>query len=154
MNIFSALQEHFQQTSEITVLIFQQILWKENISVYRQLRVLQKAVTVEISVTCLPAGVCHHSWWSCHPCSPSRSAPHSGQSWDKQGSAGPVPTNPAPSRGNSLRMMHRICPQLLPEGGAVAGEKLFPSQTWKKISVHSTRLMIDALHNINCNSNH
>lgn len=100
------------------------------------------------------AGVCHHSWRSCHPCSPSRSAPHSGQSWDEQGSAGPVPTNPAASGGNSLRMMYRICPQLLPEGGAVAGEKLFPSQTWKRISVHSTRLMMDALHNINCNSNH
>lgn len=119
------------------MLIFHQTSWKENISGYRHLRAPQKAVSVEIFSDLFPEGVELPSLQPKQSCSTqehSRSSPHSGQSSDKQGSAGPVPTNPAQSRGNTLRMRYRISPQLLPEGGAVAGEKLFSSQTWKRIS--------------------
>lgn len=51
-------------------------------------------------------------------------------------------TSPAPSGGDVLGMTNRITPRLLPEGGAVADEKLFSSQgqSWKRISVHTVRL--------------
>lgn len=53
---------------------------------------------------------------------------HSGQSSDEQRSAGPHSANQAWPGEGVLGMMHKITPQLLPEGGAVADEKLFPSQ--------------------------
>lgn len=148
------------------VLIFHQTSWKESISRYRQLRALPKAVTVEIfsgllASRCLPSLLvelpCLQPKRCCSTQEHSRSSPHSGQSADKQGSAGPVPSNPAQAAGNTLRMMYRVSPQLLPEGGAVAGEKLFfPDMEKDLCPQHQAfyRLMIDAPHNINCNSNH
>lgn len=130
------------------VLIFHQTSWKENIYGYGQLRAVQTALTLEkifsdqIDSRSLLSHLLGLPSLQINQCCSTQEHFHSGQSSDKQRSAGPVSTNPAQSGGNVLGMMYRITPQLLPEGGAVADEKLFSSQgeTWRRISVHSIRL--------------
>lgn len=127
------------------MLIFHQTLWKENIFRYKQVIALQTAVTMEKffsnqfasrSLSSPLLGL--PSLQTNQHCSTSNQA-NLQTSRDLLNLS--PPTNTTCSGGNVSGMMYRITPQLQPEGGAVADEKLCPHRARPgKGSVHSIRL--------------